>query len=72
MTTLFPNGSRRRDAGLLAADLKAEKVRALGDLAKERAGDLLRGPIGDLARERVVALFEGALASQRAEMAKRA
>ena len=45
---------------------------ALGDLARQRARDLVRGPVGDLARERVIALFEEAIASQRAEPAKRA
>ncbi|HLN07251.1 MAG TPA: hypothetical protein VK217_13300 [Acidimicrobiales bacterium] len=68
-TTDWP---RRSGPGMLGADLKAEKVRALGDLARERASDLLRGPAGDLARERVIALFEGALAAQREEAAKRA
>ncbi len=62
---------RQSGPGTLAADLKAEKVRALGDLARERATDLLRGPVGDLARERAMALFEGAIASQRTEAAKR-
>jgi hypothetical protein len=62
-----PGGS-----GSLAADLTAEKVRALGDLARERASDLLRGPMGDLARERAIALFEGAIASQRVEAGRRA
>ncbi len=54
-----------------AMDLRAEKVRALRDLARERAGDILRGPVGDLARERAIALFEGAIASQRAEAGRR-
>jgi len=54
-----------------AIDLRAEKVRALRDLARERAGDILRGPVGDLARERAIALFEGAIASQRAEAGRR-
>jgi len=49
------------------SDVRVEKVRAIGDLARERAGDLLRGPAGDLARERVIALFEGAITSQRSE-----
>ena len=55
-----------RSAAHWPRDLTAEKVRALGDLARERASDLLRGPMGDLARERAIALFEGAIASQRA------
>jgi hypothetical protein len=59
-------------SGSLAADLTAEKVRALGDLARERASDLLRGPMGDLARERAIALFEGAIASQRVDAGRRA
>ena len=57
--------------GAFPLELRAEKVRALGDLARERATDLLRGPVGDLARERVIALFEGAIASQRAEAGRR-
>jgi hypothetical protein len=56
--------------GVRAAELKAEKVLALGDLARARAGDILRGPVGNLARERVIALFESA-ASQRAEATRR-
>ena len=55
-----------RHDGILVSEVRVEKVRALGDLARERATDLLRGPVGDLARERVIALFEGAVASQRA------
>jgi hypothetical protein len=62
--------ARQESAAALVAELKAEKVRALGDLARERAGDLLRGPVGDLARERVIALFEGAIATQRADAAR--
>jgi len=54
-----------------AAELKAEKVLALGDLARERASDLLRGPAGNLARERVIALFEGAISPERAEATRR-
>jgi len=54
-----------------AAELKAEKVLALGDLARERASDLLRGPVGNLARERVIALFEGAISPERAEATRR-
>jgi len=66
-----PDAQRQEANGTLAADLRAEKVRALGDLARERASDLLRGQVGDLARERVIALFEGAVASQRAEAGRR-
>jgi hypothetical protein len=51
--------------------LRADKVLALGDLARERARDLVRGPIGNIARERVIALFEDAIATQRAEPARR-
>jgi len=54
-----------------AAELKAEKVLALGDLARERASDLLRGPVGNLARERVIALFESAVSPQRTEATRR-
>jgi hypothetical protein len=62
-----------RDNGpnVRAAELKAEKVLALGDLARERASDLLHGPVGNLARERVIALFESAISPQRAEATKR-
>ena len=67
-----PSDRRRSDGtGAFAADVTAEKVRALGDLARERASDLLRGPVGDLARERVIALFESAIAAQRAEAGRR-
>ena len=55
------------DGSARFSEARAEKVLALGDLAMERAGDLVRGPLGDLARERVIALFEGAITSQRAE-----
>ena len=65
------SGSARAAAGLLSADLRADKVLALGDLARERARDLVRGPIGNIARERVIALFEDAIATQRAEPARR-
>jgi hypothetical protein len=54
-----------------AVELKAEKVLALGDLARERASDLLRGPVGNLARERVIAIFESAISPQRAEATRR-
>ncbi|MGA3351977.1 MAG: hypothetical protein ABSD85_02175 [Acidimicrobiales bacterium] len=57
---------------MLSGDLKAEKVLALGDLARERARDVLRGPVGNLARERVIALFEDAISSQRAQQARKA
>ncbi|MGO9332918.1 MAG: hypothetical protein ACLQCU_02480 [Acidimicrobiales bacterium] len=57
----------RNGPGVHAAELRAEKILALGDLARERASDLLRGPVGNLARERVIARFESAIASQRAE-----
>jgi hypothetical protein len=56
---------RQSGPSLLTGDLKADKVLALGDLARERARDLLRGPVGNLARERVINLFEDAIASQR-------
>jgi hypothetical protein len=62
---------RQNGPGRQAIDVRAEKVRALRELARERAGDILRGPVGDLARERAIALFEGAIASQRAEAARR-
>jgi hypothetical protein len=62
---------RQSGPSLLSGDIKAEKVLALGDLARERARDLLRGPMGNLARERVIALFEDAIAAQRAETASR-
>ncbi len=54
-----------------AAELKAEKVLALGDLARERASDILRGPVGSLARERVISLFESVISPQRAEATRR-
>ena len=53
-----------------AADVASDKVRALGTLARERASDVLRGPVGDLAKERVVAMFESVLATQRAELVR--
>ena len=53
-------------------ELKAEKVLALGDLARARASDLLHGPVGNLARERVIALFENAISPQRVEATRRA
>jgi hypothetical protein len=62
---------RQGGPSLLSADLKADKVLALGDLAWARARDLLQGPVGNLARERVIALFEDAIAAQRAEAARR-
>jgi hypothetical protein len=62
---------RQARPSLLSADLRADKVLALGDLARERARDLVRGPIGNIARERVIALFEDAIATQRAEPARR-
>jgi hypothetical protein len=62
---------RQSGPSLLSSDVKAEKVLALGDLARQRARDLLRGPMGNLARERVIALFEDAIATQRAETARR-
>jgi len=40
-------------------------------LARERARDMLRGPVGNLARERVIALFEDAVSPQRSEQAAR-
>jgi hypothetical protein len=55
-----------------AAELRAEKVLALGDLARERASDLLRGPVGNLARERVIPLFENVISFQRAEATRKA
>jgi len=72
VTTPGSQWLRQSGPGLLSGDLKAEKVLALGDLARERARDLLRGPVGNLARERVIALFEDAVASQRAQTARRA
>ncbi|MGD0874988.1 MAG: hypothetical protein ABSA14_08345 [Acidimicrobiales bacterium] len=77
-----PIASRQRSAPTLewvgrsspsvrAAELKAEKMLALGDLARERASDLLRGPVGNLARERVVAIFESAVSPRRSEAARR-
>jgi len=57
---------------MITSDPKADKVLAVGDLARQRARDLLRGPVGDLARQRVIALFEDATASQRSEPARRA
>jgi hypothetical protein len=61
----------QRGPGPGSADLRAEKVLALGDLARERARDLLRGPVGNIARERVIALFEDAIAAQRAQSSRR-
>ena len=57
--------------GKLGGEMSVEKVRAIGDLARERATDLLRSPVGDLAHERVIALFESAIAAQRPEAARR-
>jgi hypothetical protein len=57
---------------LLSGELRGEKVLALGDLARERARDVLRGQVGTLARDRVIALVEEAVAAQRARPAKRA
>ena len=54
-------GSGTTAPSVRGAEVKAEKVLALGDLARERAGDLLRGPVGNMARERVIALFENAI-----------
>ena len=54
-----------------AAELRADKVLALGDLARARAGDLLHGPVGNLARERVIALFESAISPQRVDAIRR-
>ncbi len=62
---------RHNGTGARAAEMKAEKVLALGDLARARAGDLLRGPVGNRARERVIALFENAVTPQRAEATRR-
>jgi hypothetical protein len=63
--------SQHTSPNVRAAELKAEKVLALGDLARERASDLLRGPVGNLARERVIALFESAVSPQRTEATRR-
>ncbi len=52
-------------------ELKAEKILALGDLARERASDLLHGPVGNLARERVIAIFESAVSPQTTEATRR-
>jgi hypothetical protein len=62
---------RHNGTSVRGAEVKAEKVLALGDLARERAGDLLRGPVGNMARERVIALFENAISPQRAETTRR-
>jgi len=45
-------------------DSGSEKVKALGGLARERALDVLRGPLADLARDRAVSLFEGAMSGR--------
>ena len=63
---------RQNSPSILSGDLKADKVLALGDLARERARDLLRGSVGNLARERAISLFEEAVSAQRAESARRA
>ena len=60
-----PGWPRHGGLSLITADPKADKVLAIGDLARQRARDLVRGPVGDLARQRVIALFEEAIASQR-------
>jgi len=62
---------RHSGPSVLGADLRTEKVLALGDPARVRAKDLLGGPVGNLARERVIALFEDAVSSQRAEATRR-
>jgi len=69
-----PSSPWLRPGGLsmITSDPKADKVLAVGDLARQRARDLLRGPVGDLARQRVIALFEDAVVSQRSEPARRA
>ncbi len=68
------SSSRLRQSGLslITSDPKAEKVLALGDLARQRARDIIGGPVGEVARQRVIALFEDTIASQRAEPARRA
>jgi hypothetical protein len=71
VTAPAPDWRHQEAPGAFSSELRAEKVRALGDLARERATDLLRGPVGDLARERVIALFGGAIATQRAEAGRR-
>jgi hypothetical protein len=63
---------RQSGPSLFTGDVRAEKVLALGDLARTRARDLLQGPVGKLARDRVIAMFEDAAASQRASTARRA
>ena len=42
---------RQSGPSMLTGDLRADKVLALGDLARTRASDLLHGPVGKLARE---------------------
>jgi hypothetical protein len=61
----WPYAARGRN-GLLISDLNTEKVIALGTLVKERAGDVLLGPIGDIAHGRIVKLFDEGVGSRRA------
>ncbi|MGH9129362.1 MAG: hypothetical protein ACRDY2_10475 [Acidimicrobiales bacterium] len=52
-------GSQRTSSA--TADQAAEKVKALGDLAKERLSGLIEGPLGEVARERVADLIHSSL-----------
>jgi hypothetical protein len=51
----------RNGAGGLSTEITPEKLRAITDLARERATDLLQGPLGSQARDRAMALFEETL-----------
>ena len=66
-----PDWLGHNSSNVRTAELKADKVLALGDLARARASDLLRGQLGNVARERVIALFESAISPQRADATRR-
>jgi len=53
----WPRASGSRDEGFEAA---AERVRAIGDLARERVSGLLDSPLGGIARARVAEVLTGA------------
>jgi hypothetical protein len=55
------NGSRSA-APHPSVDLTVEKVRALGDLARERLTSILDSPVGETAKQRVTDLIGASLA----------
>lgn len=52
----WPRAGSRADG----AEATAERVRAIGGLARERFTEFLDGPIGDIARARVAEVLTGA------------